>query len=666
MESFEEIVKNCILHKNNDDLFEENYQKLLCCEQVQNLLYYGDKEFVKGVIYVLLKDHSFKQIPPTFNTFKNALNTQIQIQKDKKRIDYRNQKNQLNNNILSLNANISDDNSCTYMDELKSDDNVEENVENKEREEIRQELAQKGFKEKHISIVLKIYDASLDGGFENLHDCITTLKIKENCHNELKILLMQCGKKVKKVRKMISSFFSFSVYEKVVEYLLEANNNKLKISELIIDFNKIRSYLSILVYNDDIKDKTSYIKNCSGSVRSYEKEIHRILSLFKTDNILQLKKELLEDKTPNEFSKIFDIHNVPNIVFNFILLDYLQQNSNEIKPANITKILLPDNTPQETIDNFRKNTLRHRLKEMSEYGFLTIKNEKYSVNIKFLNDKQKNALKYVVPFFCGIYPFSSIGHFLASRLDIKDIFKFEEYNIKNILDDCITFDLLNAINNNSTVKISLKNKNTDEKIEPKELILDKEKSLLKIKAGNETEYYLKEIDEIHYDNKSQNPIFSEIYSFYYKIFEELINEYKNGRINNTQEILKKYGTNDTPVFWNKIDERILKFLSKLKFVSVPLTTLELRWLKTIMQDPRFDLFVSEKEKQNLNELVFDVQEFDLSSYKIFNYKENKYTNIINENLVRKIKEKDIEKIRKLIKELNSVTYSLKEQWFKNL
>ena len=546
MESFEEIIKNCILNKNNDDLFEENYHKLLNCEKVQNIInsFHYDKKHIEATIKLLLKEHNFKKIPPLFSTFQNALNEEINKIKGREKIDYRIKKNQP---LISLNTTMYDDSSCTYEDNVSGTDNVEENIEMAERDEFEQELKAIGLKEElYIKFMLKLYDFSSENGFEDIQDCITILNINKTWHSKIKSLLMFCGKKSVKVRKLISSFFSFSVYEKFVGYLLEANNNKLKIPELIIDFNKIRSYLSVLVYNDDIKNKTSFINKCDfGSVRSYEKEIHRILSLFQTDkNIFDLKNELKE-KTPNEFSKIYDIHTVPNLVANFLILDVMQQYpESEIKLAKIVEILCPSNISynnEKKMNNFRKYTLLPRLKEMAEYGFLTINNDKYILNVKFLNNEQKTALKYVVPFFCGIYPFSSIGHFIANRLEIRDIFKFEGYSIKNVLDDCLTFDLLNAINNEDTVRISIKNKEKSE-IKPTELILDKESQLLKVIDYNKNEYFLHEIEEIENNKKVKNPIFSEIYSFYYKIFEELANEYKKDKNCDKNTVLYYYGS----------------------------------------------------------------------------------------------------------------------------
>ena len=81
-----------------------------------------------------------------------------------------------------------------------------------------------------------------------------------------------------------------------------------------------------------------------------------------------------------------------------------------------------------------------------------------------------------------------------------------------------------------------------------------------------------------------------------------------------------------------------------------------------MQDPRFDLFVDENIKSDLEKLVNDVEIFDLSSYKIFDYETNKYTNIVNKNLINTINRINKKKFTEELDKLNY--YSLKNHCFK--
>lgn len=679
MRKFKQIIKDCIVNKNNGK-FEIYFEEFIKCDELADLLNKcSDKEYIKACVELLLKEHSFKQSPTEFKTFKNALQDKIKEIKGYKKIDYRIKKNQIESKMKSLDTYQYDDSSTTLKDDIVDDSrSVETIAEYNETNEFRKELLDLGLEENtwQFAFMIKLYNLSEYSSFENLSDCVSILNVNEKFHSKVKSLLMYCGKRNEKVRKMISSFFTFSIYEKFIEYLIGTNNKKLKISELIIDFNKLRNYLSVLFYNNDIKDKNSFVQKCDfGSVSSYEKEIHRILSLFKTDKtIFELKNELKEC-SPNEFSKIFNIHTVPNLVSNFLILNVIQQykqqtDNEEIKLSKIVDILFPNNSKnikERDKTNFRKYNLLPRLKEMKEYGFIGINvahKDRYILNARFLNDTHKDVLKYVVPFFCGVYPFSSIGHFLANRLEIKDIFKFETYNICNILDDCITYDLLQSINNNKEISLEFKDDST-KTILPKMLLIENKTKLLKVLDSN-NEYYLHRISGINYDKKPKNPIFSEIYSFYYKIFEELVKEYKKDKNFDTTKVtkvLEKYGTKDTVFIFEKIDKNILPMLAKLDNIEIPLTNLELCWLKTIMQDVRFDLFVTDDEKQSLEELVKDIEPFNLTSFKVYSAKGKKYKSITDFGMPEGI---DKDTFRKQIKELNSILFNIEKNSFPEL
>jgi hypothetical protein len=316
---------------------------------------------------------------------------------------------------------------------------------------------------------------------------------------------------------------------------------------------------------------------------------------------------------------------------------------------------------------------------MEEYGFIKINNDKYLLSAKFLDDNQKLALQKVVPFFCGLYPLSSIGHFLANRLDIDDKFLIEPYNISNIFDDCITYNLLEAINNKKSVCLVFKGEKEVKEINPTELFIEKDKcGLLKIK-DNKNEYYLNKIEGfVNKTNKQakscnvDSPIFSEIYSFYYKIFEDAINAYKkdkglklqkNSAIKDfTMYIPKKYSSYKYILNKRTFNE-LFPLLAILNNIAIPLTTLELRWLKTIMQDSRFDLFLSQEEKRYLENLVEDIEPFNLSSFKMYDYKEKIYKSILETSIPMNI-DKDL--FRQQLEYLNNASFSVKENSFTKL
>ena len=645
MRDFKDVIYDCIINKDNDT-YKKYVEEFLALNEIKNEII--DKHSNKDIaanIELLFKEHTFRKNPPNFGTFRNALFAEINKNRGIVKKDYRNKKTKIESATLSLEMS-NDTDSISLIDSIPSgykaeepynqrniqfQSEVENHLEMQEFEKYKNDLKSIGLKEntREFQIMLHIYNFAEGYDYENLHDFVCKLGVSSQYQDMVGKLLMYCANRLESVRQMIALFFNTSCYTKFIEYLMQPENKKFKIPELITDFNKIRKYLQVLFHNDDINNKSDFVKKCDfASLSSYEKDIHRILSLFQTDkNIFEYKKELKE-KTPVEFAKIYDTHNAPSLVYNLLILDLLKQcQLNEVKIGNIVNVLLSDKTLRNKmtpndIKNFRKYTIRPRLKELEQYGFITIKNNKYILKTKFLNNRQKDILKKVVPVFCCIYPLASIGHFLANRLDINNFPKTSEFNVSNVLDDCITYDLLNTINNNASITLKLRNGKL-ETLKPIEIYIDKSDSLLKVKSANEQIFYLNEIDSVKNHKKVRNPVFSEIYSYYYKIYEEAANEYKKSKAVDKNNIIKKYGSKDT---W--IDESIMKMLSMLPNIAIPITTLELRWLKTIMQDRRFDGFVSAEEKQCLSGLINDVDAFDLSSFRIFNYKENAYKSLV--------------------------------------
>ena len=142
------------------------------------------------------------------------------------------------------------------------------------------------------------------------------------------------------------------------------------------------------------------------------------------------------------------------------------------------------------------------------------------------------------------------------------------------------------------------------------------------------------------------------------VYAQILDKYKNtyNSILEEQDLKELFIPSNTNIL------QILANIDNIENISIPLTTLELRWLKTIMQDPRFDLFVDENIKSDLEKLVNDVEIFDLSSYKIFDYETNKYTNIVNKNLINTINRINKKKFTEELDKLNY--YSLKNHCFK--
>lgn len=699
--SYKDIMKDCLENRNNTKIFNGFFKELTKNVEFNNKIWrpLGNE---RGDIFFKLQEIPEENFSACCNNIsylkkclveeikKNSFKTEeeqnkIRINKNEKQWKKRHKDEIEKNNELEymprgpvqkiVSADEQKDGfSNSVLDNISGYDDTELSAENNELNEFLQDLTNKGiYDELERQIFIAIFNYENLDEIRNLSELVRALGFKETFNMEIKHAIKTHYSKIPKIKTKLRQIFSFSIYESIISYLIDNQNKKLKIPELIIDFNKVRNYLSILLMNKDIKNKSSFVRHSSSSLSSCEKEIHRILSLFKCDNIAELQ-ENIKIYSAKQIAKIYDTHTVPNLVSNFLILDAMkQEGSNNIKLKNLINLLFPDKyiknaQNKKDIKNFRKYNLLPRLKELEEYGFIKIGNDndknkdKYSLTAKFLTDQQKNSLKYVVPFFCGFYPFSSVGHFLANRLDIKDIFRFEAFNIANILDDCITFDLLTAINHNDTIIINFKNKDQrDKKIVPKELLIDKKDLLLKVVDDNQREYYLNEIDKIN-NKKPNNLIFSEIYSFYYKIFEEKINNPSY----DIDEIIKKYGTTDTSDKYKnnyKLIKELMPKLEKLKNATIPLTKLEIRWLKTIMQDERFDLFVDDDKKQSLEDLVEGVEPFDLTSFKVYSAKEKKYKSIKDFCMPEGLNKNTF---REQIKELNSILFNIEKNSFPEL
>jgi len=220
---------------------------------------------------------------------------------------------------------------------------------------------------------------------------------------------------------------------------------------------------------------------------------------------------------------------------------------------------------------------------------------------------------------------------------------------------------LQAINNKEKITLVIRGRNDINNFTPEELFVENNEDMLLKVRGDKAEYYLHDIDEVKHSGKQQNPIFSEIYSFYYRIFEKLAKEYKNNKDFDVTETLEKYGTKDTKTLFGTINKNILPLLAELKNLEIPLTTPELRWLKTVMQDPRFDLFVTDEERSCLNDLVDDVEAFDLSAFKIYDKKKKSYKSITDAEIPKGINK---DSFREQLKNLNNILFSVPDNAFR--
>ena len=620
----------------------------------------------------VLKQHKFQQNPPEFRTFRNTLNDAIE--KEITAIVTGEDSKDTKKESFSLDQPINEDNNGS-----KLIDPIAEEYQEKDMTPwcMEKELKRLKITDKYASIVRNMCGLveSTREEFDGLEDLKHLVDILKNIYKEgviqskhsTKILstLKRARQNSPFIKIRLPKFkFSFKIYASIIQLLIKKQQEKDNNSKNTIDdFNMIRDYLSVLILNEKFKRRDDFCKKAGKTISTYETNSCRIKTLYNTStDFLDLKSELTS-KTPHDFSKVFDTHNINtrDIIVDFTILDVLQRLP-ETKLDTIAEYLFSkvEEKYKEAQNRFKKNTMLTRIKILSKYGFITINHDVYSCNSVYLNPEQKNALKYVVPFFCGCYPFSSIGHFLASRLGIEDKFEFERFNCNNILDDCISYDLMEAINKKQKILLTLKNK---EKItlQPIELFVEKDSTLLKVKCTDKQEYFIHEFGYIPKDNL----IFNEIYSFCYKIISEIIEQYhkytqqkKPFTEREIRAIINKYH-----FYCNIINpdyiKKLLPSLAQFRKFTLPLTNLEQRWLKTIMQDYRFDLFVDNKETLFGN-LVKDVEPFDLSDFKDING--NSYKDYWKND---KIKESNKKELRDKLQKTTKIIYSLLGNKFLN-
>lgn len=123
-------------------------------------------------------------------------------------------------------------------------------------------------------------------------------------------------------------------------------------------------------------------------------------------------------------------------------------------------------------------------------------------------------------------------------------------------------------------------------------------------------------------------IFSEIYGVYYKIVEEILQRAPVDRTD-IQHMVADSGFAESILHlipkllderaWPLLHEADGKWHSRLRHTpAVPVTLLEKRWLKAILQDPRARLFLPDNEIIRLNDLFSEITPlFELSSFNYF-------------------------------------------------
>lgn len=111
-------------------------------------------------------------------------------------------------------------------------------------------------------------------------------------------------------------------------------------------------------------------------------------------------------------------------------------------------------------------------------------------------------------------------------------------------------------------------------------------------------------------------LFSELYGLYYRIVADILNQAPLTRAE-AQRIASESGFAESVLqlvpkllenrAWPLLDEQDGVLASRLHHpVRMPVSTLELRWLKAVLADPRARLFLADGEIARLEELLFDI------------------------------------------------------------
>lgn len=123
-------------------------------------------------------------------------------------------------------------------------------------------------------------------------------------------------------------------------------------------------------------------------------------------------------------------------------------------------------------------------------------------------------------------------------------------------------------------------------------------------------------------------IFSEIYSSYYNVIAQILNASLKNPLSKSDisEIINSNAFSESSFYiipklingeWNLLDETDDgKFLSKFtESLKRPMTTLEKRWLKSLLYDKRIHLFLQNEQIQLMEESLKDVQPlFDVNDF----------------------------------------------------
>ena len=237
-------------------------------------------------------------------------------------------------------------------------------------------------------------------------------------------------------------------------------------NELIKDFNIIRPYARDF-YVNGYKQREDFKQR---SLRSYDNERRRIesyLSEFiqweystegKSFRIEPQKNELYT----NPFSKLWQTKSFTknDIFLHFVILDCLSLKE-QLSFSELVELIHENYLNQfEELQTISEITIRNKLKEYHLIGIIKeIQIEKIRYYQLVSPVELPSPLNHTLRFFKEIFPVGVIGNYLLNNFneDENDVFSFKHHFIVHTLDEQITLNVLDAINQKRFLHLTQEN-----------------------------------------------------------------------------------------------------------------------------------------------------------------------------------------------------------------
>ena len=232
-------------------------------------------------------------------------------------------------------------------------------------------------------------------------------------------------------------------------------------SELIKDFNRIRSYLrSFYVYG--FRHRNEYNQK---SARGYDNERRRVESWLKDYMTFRQDEDgrrvfLSVDSRSIQENPLYQAFRAKSftdgdITLHFLLMDILPEEEG-ITIREIMEKIVDRLYEFDSLDLPDESTVRIKLKERVEMGLVCI--EKAGRETRYRRSRDTLKLEKwdaAAAFFSEAAPLGVIGAYLQDRLSVRfPFFRFKHHYILNALDSEVLSDLLDAVNEHRLIIIT--------------------------------------------------------------------------------------------------------------------------------------------------------------------------------------------------------------------